>query len=103
MPETKEKPAALVIPLTPCKSSNIKATGYDAASKTLAVQFSSGHTYHYGDVGADVFEKLGKAKSVGAFFATDIRNAFKGSKQEEPKKEKPATGRYANWPNNSGK
>lgn len=86
MPEKYKKPAALVIPLTPCKSSNIKAHGYDAASKTLAVQFSSGHTYHYADVGPDVFERLGKAKSVGSFFASDIRNAFTGVKQPAPAK-----------------
>jgi hypothetical protein len=30
-------------------------------------------------------DALGKCKSVGSFFATDIRNAFKGSKQEAMK------------------
>lgn len=86
MSDKDKKPAPLVIPLTPCKSSNISAFGYDAASKTLAVQFGSGHTYHYPGVGSEVFEKLGKAKSVGSFFATDIRNAFTGVKQTQAKK-----------------
>ena len=86
MTEKDKKPAALVIPLTPCKSSNIKAHGYDAASKTLAVQFGSGHTYHYANVGPEVVERLGKAKSVGAFFATDIRNTFKGALQPQKAK-----------------
>lgn len=38
--QTKQptKPAP-VIALSPVKSSNIAATGYDAATKTLAVQF----------------------------------------------------------------
>lgn len=76
-----KKPAALVIPLTPCNSSSIKAHGYDAASKTLAIQFGSGHIYHYAGVDPDVIERLGKAKSVGGFFATDIRNTFKGAMQ----------------------
>ena len=86
MTDKDKKPAALVIDLKPCKSSNISAHGYDAATKTLAVQFSSGHTYHYSDVPPDVFERLGKAKSVGGFFASDIRNAFKGIKQPEKAK-----------------
>lgn len=86
MPEKDKKPADLVIGLKPCKSSNISAYGYDAASKTLAIKFSSGLTYHYGKVEPDVFERLGKAKSVGSFFASDIRNAFTGVKQAQAKK-----------------
>ena len=77
-------PPKLVIPMTAVKSSNISHQGYDASSNTLAITFSSGATYHYPGVGPDVIEKLGKAKSIGGFFASDIRNAFKGVKQVKP-------------------
>ncbi|MES2415139.1 MAG: KTSC domain-containing protein [Pseudomonadota bacterium] len=86
MSEKTKSPTVPVISMKPVKSSNISHTGYDAASKTLAVTFSSGATYHYPDVGPDVFEKMGKAKSVGGFFASDIRNKFTGTKQPAAKK-----------------
>ncbi|MCY1166587.1 KTSC domain protein [compost metagenome] len=76
-----KKPATEpVFKMTPVKSSSsITAHGYDAATKTLAVTFKgNGQTYHYAGVPADKAEAFGKAKSAGAFFASDIRNAFKG-------------------------
>lgn len=75
------KPAAPVIAMTPCKSSNISAHGYSAATQTLAIQFSSGHTYHYDKVSQDMADRLCQAKSVGSFFASEIRNGFTGVKQ----------------------
>lgn len=84
-----EKAKSATVPkidMKPVKSSNISHSGYDATSKTLALTFSSGATYHYPDVSPDVFEKMGKAKSVGSFFASDIRTQFKGIKQPAAKK-----------------
>ena len=81
--KTSAKPA---IKMQACKSSNISHHGYDADNKTLAITFTGGKTYHYSGVGPEVAEKLGKAKSIGGFFASDIRNAFKGIKQEQVKK-----------------
>lgn len=86
MPDKNKAPAKLVIPMTACKSSNVSHYGYDAASQTLAITFSSGETYHYGDVPAEKAAGLGKAKSIGGFFSSDIRNAFKGVKQERHRK-----------------
>jgi len=77
--------AAPVISMTACKSSNISHHGYDADSQTLAITFSSGATYHYDNVPQEKIDALGKCKSIGSFFATDIRNAFKGVKQESIK------------------
>jgi KTSC domain len=34
----------------PVTSSNVKSTGYDPATKTFAVTFHSGSTYHYHNV-----------------------------------------------------
>jgi hypothetical protein len=66
------------IALTPCESSNIAAHGYDASTKTLAIQFKgSGSIYHYHDVPADVAHELGNAESVGRFFGQHIRPKFK--------------------------
>jgi hypothetical protein len=80
----KHHPAP-VIHLTAVKSSTISHHGYDAATKTLAIKFSSGLEYRYHNVPQDVADKLGKAKSVGGFFASDIRNSFNGVKQEHHK------------------
>ena len=85
MSDQSKPKAAPVISMTACKSSNISHHGYDADSQTLAITFSSGATYHYSNVPQEKIDALGKCKSVGSFFATDIRNAFKGFKQEAKK------------------
>lgn len=64
------------IPLTKRESSNIKATGYDAATKTLAVQFNNGVVWHYADVPAVLAGHLDSALSVGSFFGKKIRGEF---------------------------
>ncbi len=56
------------ISLAPVASSQIKSIGYDATSKTMAVQFNSGATYHYDDVPAETHSALMSAKSVGGHF-----------------------------------
>lgn len=72
------------IPLTPVtKSTNVDGHGYDATTKTLAVQFKSG-LYHYSGVPADLAHKLTQAKSVGSFIATEIRPRFKGVRVDAP-------------------
>jgi hypothetical protein len=66
--------------LTPIKSSNIKAIGYDASAKTLAVEFLNG-VYHYNDVPPEVHASLVGAESAGKFFASNIRGKFNAAKQ----------------------
>lgn len=66
------------IPLTQCSSSNIKAHGYDAATSTIAVQFSNGSEFRYQGVPASLYQQLASAPSVGSFFAKHIRTAFRG-------------------------
>lgn len=69
---------APVITMTPVKSSNIAATGYDAATKTLAVQFKGGlKTYHYAGVPESVFGDMAKAESVGKFVTSQVVGKFK--------------------------
>lgn len=77
--QTKQKRhAAPVITMTPVKSSNIAATGYDPATKTLAVQFKGGlKTYHYAGVPESVFGDMSKAGSVGKFINTQVAGRYK--------------------------
>lgn len=68
------------IPLSPVKSSNISAVGYE--NGTLAVKFSSGTVYHYSDVPANVYAELLAAESIGRYFAANIRNKYSSHKRE---------------------
>jgi hypothetical protein len=68
------------IAMKPVDSSSIAAHGYDAATKTLAVQFKSGgKTYHYAGVSPQVVADLKKAKSVGSFVHAHVAGKFKHS------------------------
>lgn len=67
------------IPLTACKSSNIAAHGYDAASRTLEVKFTNGNRYQYHDVPPEVGNGFAQAESAGKFFSQAVRGHFKHS------------------------
>ena len=70
------------IDLVECKSSNIKAHGYDPASKTLAIKFGgSGDVYHYRGVEREIYEAMNSAESIGRFFASRIRDNYAGVRQ----------------------
>jgi hypothetical protein len=56
-------------------STNILSLGYDPASETLEVEFSSGSIYQYYNVGAALHEQLMMAPSKGQFLNTYIKNA----------------------------
>lgn len=71
-----------IITLAPAKSSNIAATGYDAATQTLAVQFKSGKTYHYAGVPPHIHSELGKAESVGKYIGAHVVGKFKHTTQD---------------------
>lgn len=70
-PSNRERPP---IPLTPVKSSQVAAIGYDPASKTLAVTFTRGsHVYHYPEVSPETHLAFVGAKSIGSFFGQHIK------------------------------
>ena len=46
-------------------SSNLVSIGYDAPTRTLAVEFKGGAVYHYGDVPVELFDALMGAESKG--------------------------------------
>ena len=64
------------IALHPVESNQVKAIGYDEATKTLAVTFTrgTGAIYHYPDVSKETFEAFKSAESIGKFFGQHIKN-----------------------------
>lgn len=75
-------PAIPKISINPVKSSSIMGHGYDAATRTLAVQFKGGKTYHYEGVPPEVMTSLGKAESAGSFISKNLVGKFKTTKLE---------------------
>ena len=63
------------IKMVPVKSSQIKAIGHDASTKTLAIEFSSGGIYHYADVPAEKYHALLQAESKGKHLHRHIKGA----------------------------
>lgn len=63
------------IPMTPVTSNQVKAIGYDKATKTLAVTFArgAGAIYHYPDVDPELYAQFIGAESIGAFFGKHIK------------------------------
>lgn len=68
----KPRPA---IQLHPVQSSQVKAIGYDPATKTLAVQFTrgAGAVYHYQGVEPETHQAFIDAESIGNFFGRHIK------------------------------
>lgn len=80
MSEKKSHPC---IGMCPCESSQVKSHGYDAATRTLAVEFKSGGTYHYHDVPSATYDAMLKAESVGKFIGSSLKGAHKVTKIEK--------------------
>jgi hypothetical protein len=57
-------------------SESIASVGYDAAAKTLEIEFHTGRLYQYMCVPAHVHEELVHAESVGAYFNAKIRPIY---------------------------
>lgn len=75
MTTTDEKPQTPSITMTPIESSSqIKAIGYDASTRMLAVTFiHSGSTYHYADVPPEKHAALMAAESKGSHLGKHIK------------------------------
>lgn len=63
---TFEDPAPAEIPLTPVKSSNVEAMGYDEATRTARIRFKGGQTYRYANVPKELYESVVASPSVGS-------------------------------------
>ncbi len=66
--------------MTPVVSSNIKAVGYDPASKTMRVEFHSGGVYDHADVPPAQHAAILAAPSVGKHYNRHIRGVHVSSK-----------------------
>jgi len=78
--EATQEYVAPDIALTPVKSNQVKAVGYDDATQTLAVTFTrgAGAIYHYPDVTRAQYEAFIGAESIGTHFGKFIKPlAFK--------------------------
>jgi len=61
---------------TPVRSSNIRAVGYDLASRTLEVEFQSRGVYQYSSVPENVYQGLMRAASKGSYFHDHIKDRY---------------------------
>lgn len=59
-------------------SSNLATIGF--LKGTLAVQFNSGHVYHYFDVAAEDAVAFDRSESKGRYFAQKIKGIYSGRK-----------------------
>lgn len=62
--------------LSSVDSSSIAAIGYDAMQRALWVQFVTGRTYRYHDVGQATYEEFMAAESKGRYFNREIRDTY---------------------------
>jgi len=71
----RPRPPIALEPL-PRESQQIKARGYDAATRTLALRFTPGPgpIYHYPNVEPATFEAFCAAESAGSFFGQHIKH-----------------------------
>lgn len=63
------------------ESSMIKSLGYDAETKTLAVEFQNGDVWHYTNVSQSEYDSLKSAQSIGAYFGKNFKGKKVGYKQ----------------------
>ncbi len=64
--------------MLPVTSSNIQSIGHDPTRQVLAVQFTSGQTWEYEGVPAQVFDAMRGAPSAGSYFAREIKTRYVG-------------------------
>jgi len=57
-------------------SSNIDSIGYDNSMNILLVEFKTGVLYQYENISSELYESLLNAKSIGKFFASNIKGKY---------------------------
>lgn len=63
------------VTLTPMRSSNVVAAGYDAAAEAIIVRFTGGGTYRYAHCARSTWDALRAAGSKGAFVSRVLRGS----------------------------
>jgi hypothetical protein len=64
------------IPMTPVRSSNLAAVGYDLSSSTLWIRFHNGGTYEYSGVPEHLWAGLMRASSHGSYHHQHIKHQY---------------------------
>ena len=57
-------------------SSAIRSVGYDARSRVLEIELSSGSIYQYSGVADEVHRRLMSSPSAGSYFRDNIEESF---------------------------
>lgn len=65
---------------TPVESSSLASVGYDAATRTLEVEFHDGDVYQYFNVPPVVYRDLIHAPSIGQYFAFFVKSGYRSRK-----------------------
>lgn len=73
------------IPRTPVTSSWLTSVGYDAESKTLAIEFQNARVYHYPNVPAEVYDLMMGAPSFGRAYNEYVKGKYTGTVQPDEK------------------
>jgi KTSC domain len=74
-PQAFDEGEPLPITMTPVESNQVKAIGYDAATKTLAVTFNFVKAlYQYPNVEQATFDAFRASDSAGKFFSQHIKD-----------------------------
>lgn len=70
------RPPIALLPVHPDRSRQVNAHGYDADTRTLAVQFryGEGAIYHYPNVAAELYDEFVAAESMGIFHSKHIKD-----------------------------
>ena len=61
----------------PVASSTVTGAGYDDASSTLEIHFTSGAVYQYFDVPRTAYDEFVGAVSKGQYFNRAIKNSYR--------------------------
>ena len=61
-------------------SSNLKSSVYDTTTRELIVEFRKGGKYSYNKIPIDIFTKMRKSESQGAYFSKNIAKHYKFKK-----------------------
>lgn len=57
-------------------ASNLRSAGYDARSRVLEIEFSSGGINQYSGVSEEIYRRLMNAPSPGSYFRDEIEESF---------------------------
>lgn len=65
-------------------STVLRSVGYDATTRTLETEFTSGAIYRYHDVPAEVHDGLMAADSHGQYFNAFVRDRYGYDRRRDP-------------------